>query len=477
MKKELLKKRIVFLGLFFLFAIIAYGITSYSSTLTYSTVCGNLDSYVYRYMGMLMAKGGIPYRDAFDNKGPLLYLLNCIGYKINWKYGVFIIEFVFMMAYLTVQFMIAGRFADVKRSVIYTIASLGPVGAFFVGNMTEEYSLVFISVGILVFIDYFLFDKKDWYRIVICGMACGAVLMIRPNMIAVWAVFCIYAVFVNIREKKTFPFKTMLWFTAGALTVILPFLVWLGANGALEEFWKDYILTNRNYSTVYNSLSNIVKSFKTYFLVSISEIYILLVLFLIFRKENKGFNISYLILLILNPLVISLPGKGFEHYGMVILPTLIYPVSASSVSIKQLLKTKKYLFDTVAFLTGVLCIGFMINNYRTTIPALLSGNPRQERDEKVVSVILENTEPEDRILVLGFKDYYYVESDRLASSKFHLLNSINEDYPGGIKAVIEDINSDPPKLVIVQEGYDDDYFNFDDYILIDDELNIWMVEN
>ena len=476
MKKELLKKRIVFLGLFFLFVIISYGITSYSSALTYSTVCSNLDSYVYRYMGMLMAKGGIPYRDAFDNKGPILYLINCIGYQISPKYGVFIIEFCFMLAYLTVQYSIARRFADVKRAVIYTLAALGPVGAFFVGNMTEEYSLVFLSIGILVFIDYFLFDKKDWYRIVICGMACGAVLMIRPNMIAVWAVFCIYAVFVSIREKKSFPFKTMILFAAGALIIILPFLIWLGVNGALEEFWKDYILTNRNYSSDFNTFSNVAKSFRTYFFVSLSEVYLALLLVMILRKENRGFNISYFIFMILNLVVISLPGKGFEHYGMVILPTLIYPISASSKVIKSLLKNKKFIFDVFALLTCVLFFGFVINNYITSITALLSGNPRQDRDERVVSVILENTEPEDRILVLGFKDYYYVESGRLASSKFHLFNSINEDYPDGIEAVIEDMNSNLPKLVIIQDGCENEYFNLDQYHLIDDDLNIWIID-
>lgn len=201
MKKDVFKKQYCFLGLFFLFMLISYGVTSYSSTLTYSTVCGNLDSYCYRYMGMLMAKGGIPYRDAFDNKGPLLYLLNCIGYLINKKFGVFIIEYIFMMAYLCVQYAIARRFTDVKRSVIYTVAALGPIGAFLVGNMTEEYALVFISVGILVYIDYFLFDKRDWYRILICGVSCGAVLMLRPNMIAVWGVFCIYAIVESIGKK------------------------------------------------------------------------------------------------------------------------------------------------------------------------------------------------------------------------------------------------------------------------------------
>ena len=60
----------------FLFLFLAFGITCYSSTLLFITDCPHQDSYTFRYMGMLMAKGGLPYVDGFDNKGPLIYFLN-----------------------------------------------------------------------------------------------------------------------------------------------------------------------------------------------------------------------------------------------------------------------------------------------------------------------------------------------------------------------------------------------------------------
>ena len=475
MKGNMNKKRAVSVGIFFLFMIITYGVTSYSSTLTHSTECGDLDSYCYRYMGMLMAKGGIPYLDGFDNKGPLLYLLNCIGYLISRKFGVYIIEYIFMMLYLAVQYAIARRFSDAKRSLIYIVAALGPIGAFFLGNMTEEYALLFISIGILVFIDYFLFNKTEWYRIFICGISCGAVLMIRPNMIAVWAVFCLYAVFVNIRQKKSFPLKTFMLFISGVLVAVIPFLVWLGFNGAIEEFWKDYIVTNIYYSSEHNTIGNIFGSFISYMLESLTEIYLLLLLFLLIKKQNTGFNVAYIIYMVANILIISLSGKGFEHYGMVTLPTLVYPLAASSDLVKKQIKSRSYLFDVFALLSSVLLIGFMINNYLTTIPALISPNTDESRNERILSVI-DDIEPDEKILVLGYKDYYYVESDRIASSKFHFFVSMNANYPGGLKAVTEDINNSSPKLVIIVEGFDHQYldFDFNDYTLIDEDLNIWM---
>lgn len=79
---------------------------------------------------------------------------------------------------------------------------------------------------------------------------------------------------------------------------------------------------------------------------------------------------------------------------------------------------------------------------------------------------------------MGYKDYFYVESDRLASSKFHYYNSLNDNYPGGLEAVIEDINMTQPELVVIVEGFEYDRLNFcfNGYYLLDEELNIWKLK-
>ncbi|HXB09417.1 MAG TPA: hypothetical protein VNW04_19965, partial [Puia sp.] len=47
----------------------------------YNQILG--DKEVYRYMGLLIHKGGVPYRDAFDHKPPLIYFLNYVGVLFN----------------------------------------------------------------------------------------------------------------------------------------------------------------------------------------------------------------------------------------------------------------------------------------------------------------------------------------------------------------------------------------------------------
>nr|MBP8968543.1 glycosyltransferase family 39 protein [Lachnospiraceae bacterium] len=167
---------------FAILGMLSFLITCASPTLVKASEFEDPDSSAFRYMGMLIAKGGIPYRDAFDNKGPLMYFIQYIGYILSKDYGVYIMEFIFVLSFLIVSYTISKRFMNSRLSLLSVILSSAPLGLFFMGNMTEEYSMFFLSTGLLIYIDYFLFGKQSSVRIIICGFCFGAVLFIRANM-------------------------------------------------------------------------------------------------------------------------------------------------------------------------------------------------------------------------------------------------------------------------------------------------------
>src|ERR1700730_11452023 len=45
----------------------------------------NDDKIIYRYFGLLIYKGSVPYRDAFDNKPPLIFFFNALTWLIDYK--------------------------------------------------------------------------------------------------------------------------------------------------------------------------------------------------------------------------------------------------------------------------------------------------------------------------------------------------------------------------------------------------------
>lgn len=476
------KKRISLAIIYVFLLAIAFGITSYSSTLVHTTFCSAYDSYAYRYMGMLMAKGGIPYIDAFDNKGPVLYLIEYFGYVINREYGIYLLEMAFVYAFLILQFKICSKFLDSFRALICTLLSVSILSFTFVGNMCEEYSLFFISVGMYVFIEYFVFHRTSRFLLIVSGFSFGCVLLIRPNMVVMWGVLCVAVIINEIISNYKIPIGYMISFVLGLLIILIPILIWLITNGALVECYKDYILSNFNYINHDNSVVKTIDVFWNYFFSLGTPWYIFILLALMAletrEKANILFNISYIICVLLTVCSLSLKGVLFLNYAMIISPLLPYPIAAL---VKFLHDKNIKKIDAVSMILCFLCSItlwiFMINNIICFAKAYLNGNPYQSDDQKVLELIESNSSPDDRILVLGYKCFYYVESDRLCSSIFYYQLNDNETYPDGPDAVLDDINDSLPRLIIVEGGVDWEklFRYYDRYQRIEGYPGIWRL--
>ena len=55
----------------------------------------DVDSSVFKTVALMIDKGYMPYKDSFDHKGPLIYVLNYWGLKISYYRGVWLFEMMF----------------------------------------------------------------------------------------------------------------------------------------------------------------------------------------------------------------------------------------------------------------------------------------------------------------------------------------------------------------------------------------------
>lgn len=74
-----------------------------------STRINYSDSSIYQYIGHLINIGKTPYIDAFDHKGPVLYLINAIANLLGTD-GIWIVNILFIVAYTYAVYIIANRF-------------------------------------------------------------------------------------------------------------------------------------------------------------------------------------------------------------------------------------------------------------------------------------------------------------------------------------------------------------------------------
>lgn len=97
----------------------------------------------------------MPYTDAFDHKGPVLYLINALSFVFGNR-GVWVIDVIFLVIYAFGAYITAKRYLRsywaclVAISLVLTISN-----SYWIGNTPDWYSSVAILYCISLFADYY----------------------------------------------------------------------------------------------------------------------------------------------------------------------------------------------------------------------------------------------------------------------------------------------------------------------------------
>jgi len=229
------------------------------------------DSSVFIYVAKVMIDGGMPYRDTFDHKGPLIYLIDALGLLLNEHVGIWVLELITLFIIFLFTYKIARLLQCSSLLSCFIVAiGLSVLSWYFEdGNLTEEYACALIIISFYIFLKYNLLGIVKKYEIVICGMTFASVCMLRINMIAVWIVMCIAVrvVCIYTHQQQVIP-KFVSLFLFGTALVIVPILIWILYNSAFYEFINDYFIFNFKYSSDSEraSLDNIINAVKFFIL-------------------------------------------------------------------------------------------------------------------------------------------------------------------------------------------------------------------
>ena len=116
--------------------------------------CSNVDHtdiYVFQYIGRVILNGGMPYRDTFDHKGPLLYVLNALGLFISGKYGMWLIEFILLAVFFFFIYKTARLWGSIPGSILTLIIVSALLYKYFTGGkFQEEFALPFICISLYI---------------------------------------------------------------------------------------------------------------------------------------------------------------------------------------------------------------------------------------------------------------------------------------------------------------------------------------
>ncbi len=435
--------------------------------------CGSTatDSSVFKTIALMMEKGYMPYKDSFDHKGPVLYVLNYLGNMISYYRGIWIIELLSLTITIFFMYKIARLICGIASSLIAMLTAFSLLFIYFYGgNFTEEYAMPCIAYSVYAFLDYLLNANLSYARVKMVGFCLGYVLLLRPNMIAVWIVFCLYVLVKLLRQKEYEELiHILLAFICGILIVFVPILIWLMIKGDLQCFWFDYITFNRLYTSSDGGNALFSRKWSAFINFSNTTIYIISIWGVIYSlkdKKNKSTNLVYLVYIIVTIILMVLSGEKYEHYGMIIVPALAYPIgllfnSAESIEIDSIKKV-------IIMLMGIYCLStFIMPNWLELIdfiPELYEN--RLEKDygidvNCVVNFVEKNTTDSDKISVYGNWDIIYVLSKREHATKYSYQFPISQVMPAIKEDYFTQLQDELPKIIVITlENSDEDIISF-----------------
>lgn len=210
------------------------------------------DSGVFLYVGSLLLRGGTPYLDVWDHKGPLIYLINAVGVFLDpgGEKGIWFLEA--MALSLSGWFLYRAMRDSFDRRAALAALALFYGGLILVlrpGNYTEEFALVFSTAALAIYAHGQGRLPSRIGRVGI-GAALGAAAMLRFNLVGLEAAVVGCLVSMSLRQRTLLSaLISGAWVAAGTLAVISPIALYLASRGALPSAIDAYLRFNEVYVT------------------------------------------------------------------------------------------------------------------------------------------------------------------------------------------------------------------------------------
>jgi 4-amino-4-deoxy-L-arabinose transferase-like glycosyltransferase len=208
------------------------------------------DDGLYLYIGQQLLRGAAPYRDVFDNKGPLLYLVNAFGLVLGGGsfWGVYALEYVLLsvaaaLAYLVLKVRV-GRLVALL-ALLFFVLEIAHVVA---GDHEEEYEVVAQCLALFVLFRRPAIEPRlRWWFVI--GVLGGGAFLLKPTGVGFWIALLIAAALVCVQRGEWRTWLPRVGAAAGGAAVAAAAcLAYLSAVGALHPFFADYFGFNFMYS-------------------------------------------------------------------------------------------------------------------------------------------------------------------------------------------------------------------------------------
>jgi hypothetical protein len=373
------------------------------------------DSGVFLYMGWRLLSGDIPYRDVWDHKPPLIYLVDALGLSLtpDSLWGVWLLQFIFVfLTFYLIHKILDREFGIAAALAGSLILASGLLTVLEQGNVTEEYALVFQAACFWLFVSAhkanFPIQASFWV-----GLAGGVAFNFKQTTIGVWIASALILLAVRIFQRKS-PLRDFLSLSAGWLIPSLVFVIYFASQNALTDYWEQAFLYNFTYIGKHEGIRRLIPVFfKGFLLLRRGGVLYLAALgwlgglgFVWLNRKTAPHPLVLIALVSLpiEVILITISGRSIIHYYLTLLPVMAILTGVLIYTIPRLLEKitnrsvqKLNRWTPAIVLSVVILFQFGQLEYYPEYVRVLAINEYAP----VIEYIGQNTGESDKVLVIG----------------------------------------------------------------------------
>ncbi len=449
------------------------------------------DGGAFAYCGQRIVEGALLYRDCWDNKPPAIYYLNAaiiaLGSQKQWNMWLFQAVWLSLttLAFYAVLKKIWTRKSAFICTALMLLTLLYPL-YFSGGNLTETYALFPITLALGALGGYLRTGKRIF--LIGIGLFTAISLLFKPTYISVGIAAIVILAFIRLHQRRYLRLtgETGLILASFVLPLLLVAAYWAAHNDLYDLLYAVFI-HNRLYIEEGFSLKAFIATFRILIVEQpVSAVFglaVISILAFIFENWKKIWRIDpekldlqnpesvrfwmtagLLIVISLDILFTTLPGTNFRHYYQI--PIL----SMSAISgylfdrLSQLRSVPSKFKAYTAIILGacaIILLPWLVEVTGKEIPSLtnwkeLRSNPNITvyQPNAIEQFILENSTPEQSILIWDYDPIIYFHVDRRSPSRFIFLRHLYTPIPGatnGFAEFLQELQDDPPVLIITSK--------------------------
>ena len=446
------------------------------------------DEGIFGYTGQTILNNGLPYRDVFDHKPPVVFYLNALALLLvpPTSTGIHIFLHTYNFLTLIALFFVARSYTQSNTTglwvaFLYAIFSSSPVIQGFTAS-TEMFLLLPMTLSLLFAI---LAVSKDKIYFSMLSGICGALTVFTKQTGALIILFIIcYLLLAQIsvnadRDTYIKAIKSLAMWGAGFLLISLLIPGYFYFQGNFDEF----IYWNFTHSYIYSKNSHVIDVFPRIHQVIVKIITDNLLIISvglcvsivdILRKNAKGyFALGFLFF----SLMATVPGAAYSHYFAQIAPAIaIIGGFGISSLIDPLQYTKKRIPILLLCALGIIIVPvwvhscYYINNSPDQISRGYFGNNPFPESVDLAKFIMRRTNKDDSVFIFGSEAQILLLSQRKSATSYALiypLMSIFPRYKEFQRKAWEEIASLNPKYIII--------VNIPTSLLWDGKADLWIL--